>query len=172
MTLVTITVGGPPGSGTTTACRTLAPRLGIRWEHTGQIFRELAAERGMDLAAFGRWCEDHPEVDRQLDERQLAILGRGNVLLEGRLAGWVAAKHELPAFKVWLTAPVGVRARRVAEREGTDPATTRLDLYGVDLGDYTIYDLVLDTKARSPEEVVLAIIAALEEKRDELWPSP
>ncbi len=44
----------------------------------------------------------------------------GGVVLEGRLAGYLAAQDGLDALKVWLTASDEVRARRVAQRESGD----------------------------------------------------
>lgn len=180
--MVTVTVGGLPGSGTTTACRSLRERLGLDYVYAGQIFRDLAKERGMSLAAFGRYCEDHPEVDRELDERQLKIMERGNIIVEGRLSGWLAIEHDVPALTVWLWAPVDVRAERVAKREGGEPQERKLEMlerefseakryknfYGVDIDDQSIYDLVIKTQELSPEAVVERIIEALEEKKAEL----
>lgn len=180
--MVTITIGGLPGSGTTTACRRLKEVLGLDYVYAGQIFRDLADEHGMSLAAFGRYCEDHPEVDRELDARQLEVLRRGSCIVEGRLSGWIAQENDVPALSVWLWAPVDVRAGRIAKREGGDPTERRFEMlerefseakryktfYGMDIDDQSFYDLVIKTQDLAPEEVVERILAALEEKRAEL----
>jgi CMP/dCMP kinase len=177
-----VTIGGLPGSGTTTACRLLERELPLECVFAGEIFRQMARERSMDLGTFSRWCEDNPEVDRELDDRVLEQLVKGDVIVEARLSGWLARKHDLPAFKVWLTAPVEVRAERVAKRETQDLDLTMKqmqerefseskryrDLYGVDLGDLSFYDLVIDTRDKPPEEVVKRIFSGIEQKRDEL----
>ena len=46
-----ITVSGLPGSGTSTACGQLCTRLGWAYVDAGQIFRQLARESGLRLAA-------------------------------------------------------------------------------------------------------------------------
>lgn len=180
--MVTITVGGLPGSGTTTACRLLKERLGLDYVYAGQIFRDLAREHGMTLAAFGRYCEDHPEVDRELDARQLELMQSGDMIVEGRLSGWIAQENDIPALTVWLWAPVDVRAQRLVKREGGDPVERRQEMldrefseakryksfYGMDIDDQTIYDLVIHTEDKPPERVVEIILNALEEKRGEL----
>ncbi|MBW3582455.1 MAG: AAA family ATPase [Euryarchaeota archaeon] len=180
--MVTITVGGLPGSGTTTACRKLREKLNLPYIYAGHIFRGMADEAGMTLAEFGRYCEDHPEVDKELDRRQLEILKHGDVIVEGRLSGWLAIENDIPALTVWLWAPVDVRAGRIVEREGGELKEKREEMlerefseakryrtfYGMDLQDQERYDVVLETHTRTPDQVVDAILVALEEKRDEL----
>lgn len=180
--MVIITVGGLPGSGTTTACRTLKERLGLDYVYAGQIFRDLAHERGMTLAEFGRYCEDHPEVDRELDQRQVALMRSGNMIIEGRLSGWLAMENEISALTIWLWAPVNVRAERLVKREGGDLAQRKEEMlerefseakryksfYGMDIDDQTIYDLVIHTEDKPPENVVELILAAVAEKEAEL----
>jgi predicted cytidylate kinase len=139
------------------------------------LFRQLAAEQGMDVVAFGRHAAAHPEVDVELDARMAARGRRGGVVLEGRLAGWVATREGLPALRVWVTCRDDVRAARVAQREGTDPAaalaanTARerterdryLGTYAIDLADTSIYDLVLDSTEADPATLVAALLAAV-----------
>ena len=129
----------------------------------------------MDLAAFGRHAAAHPEVDVELDARMAARGRRGGVVLEGRLAGWVATREGLPALRVWVDCDVDVRAARVARREGTDPAAAAaanaareaserdryLRTYGIDLADTSIYDLVLDSTDADPPSLVARVLSAL-----------
>jgi len=129
----------------------------------------------MDLAAFGRHAAAHPEVDVELDARMAARGRQGGVVLEGRLAGWVATREGLAALRVWVTCDDATRAARVAQREGTDPAAaaaanaareaTERDryrsTYGIDLADTSIYDLVLDSTATDAHTLVDAVLEAL-----------
>ncbi len=128
----------------------------------------------MDVVAFGRHAAAHPEVDVELDARMAARGRRGGVVLEGRLAGWVATREQLPALRVWVTCRDDVRAARVATREGADPAaalaanTARerterdryLGTYAIDLADTSIYDLVLDSTEADPATLGAAVLAA------------
>ena len=68
-----ITISGPPGSGKTTACRNLSERLGLESVVFGQIFRQMAADRGMSLVEFGALAEQDPSIDRLIDTRILEI---------------------------------------------------------------------------------------------------
>ena len=54
----------------------------------------------MSLEKFGKYCEKNKEIDQELDNNQLNILKKGNVILEGRLAGWLAYKNKIPALKL------------------------------------------------------------------------
>jgi len=175
-----ITVSGLPGSGTTTACTRLAGRLGWPHVNAGQIFRQLAAEAGVSLAEYGRRAEADGRIDRELDARMVAtarLLGRA--VMEGRLTGWMAHRHALPALKVWFHAPVEVRAARVGQRDRQplaeavaamqererSEATRYRAFHAIDIGDLSFYDLIVDTQSHSAARAVEAILSRLQEVR-------
>jgi len=113
-----ITVSGPPGSGTTTTAERVAARLGLALLPGGEVFRAMAVENGKSLADFGRYVADHPEVDVELDTRLAARARAGDVVIESRLAAWIARNEGLEAVTVFLDCDRDERARRVARREG------------------------------------------------------
>ncbi|HEX6419308.1 MAG TPA: AAA family ATPase [Acidimicrobiales bacterium] len=169
-----ITVSGPPGSGTTTTAERVAARLGLALVPGGEVFRAMAVESGMTLADFGRYAADHPEVDVELDTRLAARARAGDVLIESRLAGWIARNEGLPAVTVFVDCDSDERARRVADREDIHLDRARrenderqrvereryLALYGIDIEDVSIYDLVLDSGALGPDELADRIAGA------------
>ncbi len=170
-----VTLSGPPGSGTTTAARLVAALTGLRYVNTGAIFREMAKERGLTLNDFGKLANETPAIDRELDDRQVAIARAGGILLEGRLAGFVVNRAGIPAVKVCLVAPLEVRMQRVSGRDGhdlgeamrlsaereADERTRFIEFYGFDLNDTSIYDLVLDSSLHSPEAICRQIVELL-----------
>lgn len=175
-----LTVSGLPGSGTTTACRLLAGELGWLHLNAGQIFRELAAQAGVSLAEYGCRAEGDGRIDRELDARMVATAWEGNpVILEGRLTGWMALRHGLPALKVWLEAPVQERVRRVSgrDREPLEQTVAEMraredseakryrEFHDIDLADLTIYDLRVDTRTHTAKQTTAAILASLREER-------
>ena len=167
-----ITIGGPPGAGTTTVAKLLKERTGLHCVYAGEMFRNKAKEMGISLADFGKYVEKHKEIDVELDEAMMAVLKKGDVILEGRMSGWMAANRKIHAFKVYIDAPEQVRAQRVANRESKDVKTVLkenrvrekserkryLAEYGFDLLDTKCYDLVIDSGDKTPEQITELIV--------------
>jgi cytidylate kinase len=166
-----LTLGGPPGSGKSTAARAVAAALGLEYRSAGELFRAEAARRGMDLEAFGHFAETHPEVDRALDRemRTLAVPGR---LVEGRVQGALCRRAGIPVIAIVVTATEDVRVARVSGRDGHSLEETRrrlrereasekaryLRYYGIDL-DREPADLTVDSTSLAPDGVAEAIVA-------------
>jgi len=170
--MVTITISGTPGSGKTTVAMLLEKKLELKYVYSGMIFREQADKHNMSLEEFGKYCEEHSEIDKELDNKQLDILKKGNVILEGRLAGWLAYKNNIPAFKILIDADLDTRAKRIVNREEgfvkkrkkeiqkreKSEAKRYKEYYGVNLKDKSIYDIIIDSANKTPEEIVELII--------------
>ncbi len=170
--MVTITISGTPGSGKSTVAQLLHESLNISYIYSGMLFRQSAKEHKMNLEDFGKYCEKNPEVDKELDEKQIELLKKGDILLEGRLAGWLAYKNKIPAIKIAINTDIKTRAERIVKREGGDVAQREKEInerersenarykkyYNIDLKDFSIYDLVIDSSDKNPEEIVNIIV--------------
>jgi len=170
---VLITISGLPGSGKTTVARLLSRRLGLRHIYAGDLYRREAEERALSLEAFNRLAETDHSIDRALDAKMAEYARRGGVVLEGRLAAFIALQEKVDALKVWLTASEKVRAQRVSQRENSDSinvlrqneerqhsdAKRYREIYGFDLNDTSIYDLVLDSDHEHPDALAEKILA-------------
>jgi predicted cytidylate kinase len=173
-----ITISGPIGSGKTTVCNLLSTRLGYICVVSGNIFREMAKEQRMTLAEFGALCERDMHYDRLLDERMVQI-ARDNpdIILEGRLVAHMLQKNGIPALKFFLTADLETRAKRVVEREGKQLDTALMETrereeseavryrtyYGINIKSDDVYDVVIDTADKTPEQIVDLMVEKVEE---------
>ena len=170
-----ITISGPAGSGKSTVATGLSETLGYEHVSGGDIFRELADERGLTPLELNRRAEDDESIDRDLDRRQRELAAtRDDLVLESRLAGWMAGDHA--DFRVWLDAPLDVRVARIADREGKTASTAReetveraaseahryKEYYGIDIDTLDIYDLALNTARFSPEAALGLVETAIE----------
>jgi predicted cytidylate kinase len=163
-----ITIDGPPGSGKSTVARILGRSLGMPIESVGMIFRKMAKDRGASLEEFGKIAENDERIDRELDERTVNLARASeNIIIDGRLAGVMLSRHGVRAFKVYIDAPLDVRAGRVAGRDGITPDEAKdaithrersenaryIKFYGVRQGRSDVYDLAIDSNGRKPEEI-------------------
>lgn len=168
-----LTISGLPGSGTTTVSRLLSDKYNLEMISAGEVFRSLAKEYGMTLAEFGSLAESDDSIDLKIDERQKEIADtRDNIILEGRLAGHMAQR----AMKVWIKASVDVRVRRIVSREGSSfddklaetiereasEAVRYSNIYGIDINDLSIYDLVIDSEKWDQFGIVEIISCAID----------
>ncbi|WP_435062593.1 (d)CMP kinase [Halobaculum sp. EA56] len=170
-----ITVSGPPGSGKSTTAAALAEAFDLEHVSGGDIFRELAAERDMTPVEFNELAEEDDQIDRDLDRRLRTVaVERDDVLLESRLAGWLAGDHA--DLRIWLDAPLAVRCERIAEREDKPVEQVREETerreaseakryegyYDIDIADLTIYDISYNTARWSPEGVLGMLTTAID----------
>ena len=168
-----ITISGPPGSGKSTLSRILSVKLGMEHISMGDIFRKCAEDRCMCLAEYGLLAKQNGDIDRELDAMQKRIAKeKDNIILEGRLSGFLVDAD----LKVWLKAPVEVRAERIAKRENKPIAVAiaetsereecererYLGYYNIDIKDLSVYDIVIDSSKWDAEEISEIVMKAVE----------
>ncbi len=171
-----ITISGPPGSGTTTVAKILSSKLGLKLISAGEIFRQLARHRGMTVEEFGKYAEANPDIDTLIDKTQKEMAEKEeNAIVEGRLSGWMIKEAEL---KIWLFAKPEIRYERIAKREGKDLSVVRQEtrqreeveksryskFYGIDINDWSIYDLVINSGSFDAESIAEIILTAIRMK--------
>jgi CMP/dCMP kinase len=164
-----IALGGPPGSGKSTAGRLAAQRLGREFVSAGERFRAEAARRGLTLEALGALAENEASVDRSLDEAMLALASPDR-LLDGRVVGALCRQRGIPVDYLWVTARPEVRIARLCARDHVEPSACRaaterreaserrryLAWYGIDL-EKERPDLTIDSSALTAEVVAETI---------------
>lgn len=173
-----ITVSGLPGSGTTTLCKNLNKVLSFDYIYAGKIFREMAQKRGLSVEEFNKQIENDPSIDTNLDRQVMNFAdSHANCIVEGRLSGWFAHREQNKDFvKIWVTAPLDIRLDRIAHRENeTLDVTSRKvemrekseakrykSIYGIDISNLSIYDLIVETSDKTPEETLDFVLGELE----------
>ncbi|MFW6436994.1 MAG: (d)CMP kinase [Halococcoides sp.] len=170
-----ITVSGLAGSGKSTLAGALADELGYDHVSGGDLFRAVAADRGLTPLELNKRAESDDSIDLDLDRRlRETAREQTETVLESRLAGWMAGEHA--DLKIWLQAPETVRIARIADREDKSVPTAReetrartdsearryADLYAVDIHDLSIYDLTINTARWGPEAVTAIATRAVE----------
>ena len=167
-----VTVSGPHGSGKSTYAASLAKSLGLRHVSAGILFRSLANERKIVLEKFQEIAASDPSIDRLVDEKTMAEAEKGDVVIDGQLAGWVL--REISDLRIMLTAPLVVRLERIAARDRISLDESRRQTlhregvqadryrkhYGFNVDDWAIYHLVLDTSFGSIEDTASILLAA------------
>lgn len=174
--MLIITVSGPAGSGKTTLARILSERIGCSLIATGALFREMAAEKGLDVLQFNLLAEKDDGIDKELDRKVVdAAVKNGDCIVEGRLSCHMLIRAGIKPFSVYLEAPAEVRVERVAGREGRDVALAvketvgreeserrrYMKVYGIDINDKSCYELVLDSSSSDPETLADAVMSRL-----------
>jgi CMP/dCMP kinase len=174
-----IVFNGDLGSGKTTVSVEMARRLGLRRVSVGDLYRQMAAQRGMTALQLNLHAALDDEVDGYVDRLQSEIARSGEQLVvDSRLAWFYFTR----ALKVHLIVDAAVAARRVLARPSSDveayssvaEAEQRLRersesererflrRYGVDKSRLRNYDLVCDTTRATPDELVDHVVAAFQ----------
>lgn len=176
-----ITLGGHHGAGKSTLGARLAEYYEYKRYSTGDFMRGLAMERGVSIIDIGREAEgDKGVIDAILDNRQ-RDLGKteDDFIIDGRLAF-----HFIPhGVKIFLTVTPIEAAHRIyadATRQGVETHETiehtvanietrrasendrYMKYYGLHIYDMDLYDIVVDTSNRTPDDVFELVIQSID----------
>ncbi|MCD6557590.1 MAG: cytidylate kinase family protein [Candidatus Aenigmarchaeota archaeon] len=170
----TIVVSGMPGCGSSTTAELLAKKLKMDFFSLGKYTKKQFQDKGETQSAIKQWSTDigsSKEFHQKSDAMQQSLAKHGNIVIESKLGIHFIGK--LADLKVWLEAPIHVRAQRYAKRDNLkyDEALEMLEkkeaierrkwkeMYGFDYFDQRKdADLVIDTSDKTPEEIVDQII--------------
>ncbi len=160
-----ITIAGTLGSGKSSTAKGVATQLGFKHFSSGDLFRQIAAERGESVEQINVSAEGQKEIDHQVDELLRTMYADDDrMVIDSRMA-W----HWMPdSFKVFLQLDPRVAALRIynhmkeggrvsetaetveevqasIERRLASEQKRYFNLYGVNARDPNNFDLVIDT---------------------------
>ena len=164
-TITEITLFGGPGTGTTSSGMIIAERLGLTFHSTGNMFRKLATDKGLELFELEELAKTDPSIDLTIDDRMRHLQMHGSkFLVDSRLA-W----HFIPrSFKICFHCTEEMAALRISRRDkiSLDEARTKNALrsailaerawihYGIeDLFNFGNFDIVIVTDDGNSEQM-------------------
>ena len=174
-----ITIAGALGSGKSSTAKGVASNLGYRHFSSGDLFRAIAAERGLTVIQINQQAELEHEIDHAVDQRLRDMAEESDLVIDSRMA-----YHWMPdSFRVFLSLDPKIAAERIfnqiketgrksesantveevyegiLERRASEQKRYS-NLYNIDVLDLSPFDLVLDTSVDSLEEVTRKVVEA------------
>lgn len=171
-----ISLSGDLASGKGAVSKVLIKKLNYGLYKNGDYFRKLAMEMNMDVTTFNEYVENHPEIDRKIENSASEYAKEHDEFIIDARLGFYAVPE---SFKVYLQVDIDEGARRAfydENRKSTESFNTLEEqkadmkkrfelenerywkLYGVRKEDLSNYDLVIDTTNITPEQVADKII--------------
>lgn len=159
-----ITIAGALGGGKSSTAKLVAKELGYKHFSSGDLFRQVAQERGVTIEQINKVAELEASIDHDVDERLRALGKEEELVIDSRLA-----YHWIPdSFKVYLDLDMGIAAERIFKQiqsEGRqsqsansieelvertkmrkeDERRRYQHLYQLDVTDLSPFDIILNT---------------------------
>lgn len=166
-----ITISGKPGSGKSTIAKLIAQKYDLKHYSTGDFFRKNAQDMGLTLEQYSALAEQSRDIDNMTDRWQ-EDLGKqeDDFIIDGRMS------HNFikDSIKIFLDVDKKTGAIRIMNHKRTDQEKAETeekaiemwefrsnseqkrykDYYGINLYDFSQYDLVLNTSNMTPEMIL------------------
>jgi len=174
-----ITISGKPGSGKSSTADIVAELLGYTRHSSGDMVRQILADKGMSLAEYNERAKSDHALDDAVDDRLRALRTKKDIVVDSRLGFyWIPE-----SFKVYLDLDIEVATVRIykdavnnanrskagegisslsevtkqVRRRMEEERTRFRELYHVDPYDLAHFDLIIDTSRHSPQTVALVV---------------
>lgn len=182
-------ISGTPGSGKSTIARMLSSYFNIPRFCGGDMRREIAREMKMTLGQFNRLAEKEDWTDKKIDKKLIEVVKKNrNFIIESRTLPYLIKNNkdirDIKKIKsIFIDADIEVRAERIfnlkrkeetfkniketvkgiKKREKSDSMRYE-KIYGINLNDKSVYDVVIDTTHKNAEESFKEILQRLKQK--------
>ncbi|MEI7621792.1 MAG: cytidylate kinase family protein [Candidatus Moraniibacteriota bacterium] len=180
-----ISFNGQEGSGKSTIATMVSEKLNLPRYYMGQLFRDMAKEKGLDLVEFRKICDNDPDFDKKVDAYVVRLAKeQDKFIIESRTA-W----HFIPdSIKIYLKVDPIIAAERILKsmsakqnrgnedsnlntienikssilRRRKEDSERYFSLYGIRQDEEKNYDLIVDTTKLTAEEVFLKVMNFIE----------
>lgn len=186
-----ITISGTPGSGKSTIAKALVSEFKATRFYAGATMRQIAKERGINLAELQKHMATDPKIDVEVDEKTAAeakkVAKNNIVVVEGRtqflflpesIKIFIKVDLEEGAKRIWHSmqkeenrkkrneAEVGSLEELIevnkARRE--NDITRYQKYYNIDYTDESQYDFVLDTTPINAQQAIAKTLEFIKDK--------
>jgi CMP/dCMP kinase len=174
-----IAISGLHGTGKSVVGKVIADHFGLAYYSTGELFRNIAKEKGLTLEQLSRQAEKDHTIDNTIDYRIKQLALKGNCVLDNQLSPYLL--KDIVEYSILLTCDRQVRINRMMERDSDErvskaqeteirEASERkrfLEFYGVDIADpqliQSTFNLILDTTNLTIQDVISKIMTAIQQ---------
>jgi len=169
---IIIAISGLTGSGKDTLGKLLAKALAIR--HLNPTFKDLAAKEGVSLMEFQKKAMKDPSIDKKFDALLKEEAAKGPCIATSWLSPWILDADA----RIYLFAPLEVRAARIASRDGMSLEEAKRHVrqrdaqnqkrywrvYKIDILNTEHFDLCLNSGVFKPEQMADIAYSMLKQK--------
>ncbi|MFN3527783.1 MAG: (d)CMP kinase [Candidatus Altarchaeaceae archaeon] len=175
-----ISISGTIASGKTTIGKKISEKFNFSYLSVGDIMRNMATNRKVSLTEFSKIAENDFEIDKKIDLIQKEnvkklIEEKKSCVVDGRIS-WHILKEFNVNLKIFLNAPLEIRAKRFSERENCsyEKAIEEIkiresseikrfkEIYNIDVNDINNYDIYLNVEKWDIEGVSEILNKAIE----------
>ncbi|MCX8473741.1 MAG: cytidylate kinase family protein [Sediminibacterium sp.] len=177
-----ITITGDLGSGKSTVATIIAEKLQFHFFSTGELQRQLAAQKNLDTLSLNKLSESDRSIDQYIDNELKKINDATHpYVIDSRLA-WHFIQF---SFKVFLRVNIETGAERILSDSERVSEQTNVSLddkilaikerkqsenkrffqiYGIKCSDMDNYDFIIDSTNKNPEEISDIIITSFKRR--------
>lgn len=167
-----IAISGHSGCGNTTATTNVGKALQLKI--VNYTFRDLARDLSINFEEMHKEASTNLIYDYLTDLTLIRnAISNENIVIGTRLAAWLMNAE----LRVWLHAPLEVRAARINRRESEKESSYEqvlyktlkrdeqnrkryLRLYGLDIEDHSDFDVTINTEKLTADQVSSLLVAA------------
>ncbi|WP_161597601.1 (d)CMP kinase [Fluviispira multicolorata] len=167
-----IAISGHSGCGNTTATTNVGKALQLKI--VNYTFRDLARDLSLNFEDIHKEASTNLIYDYLTDLTLIRnAISNENIVVGTRLAAWLMDAE----LRIWLHAPLEIRATRINRRESEKESSYEqvlyktlkrdeqnrkryLRLYGLDIDDHSDFDVTINTEKLTADQVSSLIVAA------------